>query len=96
MPTLYAARALTPEGWKSDVRVTIDDGAITAVEIGVAAQERDERHAIVAPAAANLHSHAFQRAMAGLAEIRGPKIDTFWTWRETMYQIGRASCRERV
>ena len=41
----------------------------------------------MAPAAANLHSHAFQRAMAGLAEIRGRKIDTFWTWRETMYRF---------
>ena len=87
MPTLFAARALTPEGWKSDVRVTIDDGAIAAVEIGVAPQERDERHAIVAPAAANLHSHAFQRAMAGLAEVRGKEADTFWSWRETMYRF---------
>ncbi len=87
MPVLHAARALTPEGWKSDVRVTIEDGEIAAVETGVVALEGDERHAIMAPAAANLHSHAFQRAMAGLAEIRGPKIDTFWTWRETMYRF---------
>ena len=41
----------------------------------------------MAPAAANLHSHAFQRAMAGLAEIRGRETDTFWTWRETMYRF---------
>ena len=65
MPVIHAARALTPEGWKSDVRVTIDDGAIATVETGASAQEGDERHAIMAPAAANLHSHAFQRAMAG-------------------------------
>ncbi len=71
LPVLHAARALTPEGWKSDVRVTIEDGAIAAVETGALAQEGDERHAIMAPAAANLHSHAFQRAMAGLAEVRG-------------------------
>src|SRR5208337_2017815 len=45
------------------------------------------RHAIMAPAAANLHSHAFQRAMAGLAENRTREIDTFWTWRETMYRF---------
>jgi formimidoylglutamate deiminase len=83
---LYAARALTPEGWKSDVRVSIEEGVIAAVEIG-AAQEGDERHAIMAPAAANVHSHAFQRAMAGLAEIRGQEADTFWTWRETMYRF---------
>ena len=87
MPVLHAARALTPEGWKSDVRVTIDDGVIAAVETGASAQEGDERHAIMAPAAANLHSHAFQRAMAGLAEVRGKGTDTFWTWRETMYRF---------
>ena len=41
----------------------------------------------MAPAAMNLHSHAFQRAMAGLAEVRGTETDTFWTWRETMYRF---------
>jgi formiminoglutamate deiminase len=69
------------------VRVTIDAGAIAAVETEASAQEGDERHAIMAPAAANLHSHAFQRAMAGLAEVRGKGNDTFWTWRETMYRF---------
>jgi formimidoylglutamate deiminase len=78
---------LTPEGWASDVRVTIEAGVIAAVEIGAAARDDDERHAVMAPAAANLHSHAFQRAMAGLAEIRGEGTDTFWTWRETMYRF---------
>ncbi len=87
MPVLYAARALTPDGWKSDVRITIDDGSIGAVQTGAPAQEGDERHAILAPAAANLHSHAFQRAMAGLAEVRTKETDTFWTWRETMYRF---------
>ena len=87
MSVLYAARALTPDGWKSNVRVTIEDGAIAAVQTGAPAQEGDERHAIMAPAASSLHSHAFQRAMAGLAEVRGNETDTFWTWRETMYRF---------
>jgi formimidoylglutamate deiminase len=87
VPVLHAARALTPGGWKSDVRVTIEDGAIAVVEIGASVQEGDERHEIMAPAPANLHSHAFQRAMAGLAEVRGKGDDTFWTWRETMYRF---------
>lgn len=39
----------------------------------------------VLPGMINLHSHAFQRAMAGLAERRGQGDDSFWTWRETMY-----------
>ena len=87
MPVLHAARALTPKGWKSDVRVTIDEGAIATVETEASAREGDERHSIMAPAAPSLHSHAFQRAMAGLAEVRGKGDDTFWTWRETMYRF---------
>jgi formimidoylglutamate deiminase len=93
---LHAARALTPDGWKSDVRVTIDDGAIASVQTGASAREGDERHAIMAPAAANLHSHAFQRAMAGLAEVRGKETDTFWTWRETMYRFALMMSPEDV
>src|SRR6185436_1293168 len=44
----------------------------------------------VLPGMPNLHSHAFQRAMAGLAERRGPGEDSFWTWRETMYAFAEA------
>ncbi len=87
MTTLHFARALTPDGWRSDVRVTIAGPRIGAVEIGLAPQAGDERHALGLPALANLHSHAFQRAMAGLAERRGDSHDTFWTWRETMYRF---------
>jgi formimidoylglutamate deiminase len=96
VPVVHAARALTPEGWKSDVRITINDGSIGAVQAGAQAQEGDERHAVVAPAAANLHSHAFQRAMAGLAEVRGKETDTFWTWRETMYRFALMMSPEDV
>ena len=71
MPVIHAARALTPEGWKSDVRLTIEGETIATIETGVAARAGDERHALAAPAIANLHSHAFQRGMAGLAEFRG-------------------------
>ncbi len=39
------------------------------------------------PGIANLHSHAFQRAMAGMAERQGDPNDSFWTWRETMYAM---------
>ena len=39
------------------------------------------------PGVANLHSHAFQRAMAGLAERMTHPSDSFWTWRETMYRL---------
>ena len=39
------------------------------------------------PGLPNLHSHAFQRAMAGLTEQRGAETDSFWTWREQMYRF---------
>src|SRR5262249_10958271 len=42
---------------------------------------------IAVPGLPNLHSHAFQRGMAGLAERRGPTMDSFWTWREVMYRF---------
>ena len=96
MPVLHATSALTPEGWKSDVRVTVEGSVIASIQTDASAHEGDERHAIMAPAAANLHSHAFQRAMAGLAEIRGKETDTFWTWRETMYRFALMMSPEDV
>ena len=74
-------------GWVSDVRIVVTQGRISAIEIGVAAAPADERHACVLPGIPNLHSHAFQRGMAGLTERRGPRSDSFWTWREVMYDF---------
>jgi len=93
--TLFAERALLAEGWARDVRVTLgDDGRIAAVAPGARAEAGDERLGgrILLPAPANLHSHAFQRAMAGMTEARGPEIsrgakDSFWTWRTLMYRF---------
>ncbi|MCC6007428.1 MAG: formimidoylglutamate deiminase [Rhodobacteraceae bacterium] len=87
MQTLWARQALLPDGWAGDVRIDIgSDGRIAAVEREAAPWE--PRHAIVLPAPANLHSHAFQRAMAGLTEARGPDpSDSFWTWRRLMYRF---------
>lgn len=84
---LHARRALLATGWAGDVRLTLRRGRIAQVETGVAAQAGDERHAILVPGMGNLHSHAFQRAMAGLTEIRGASNDSFWTWRDTMYRF---------
>jgi formimidoylglutamate deiminase len=79
-------RALLPEGWRSDVAVTLgDDGMILSVETGSTA--RDRIGGIAFPGVANLHSHAFQRAMAGLAERAGPSDDSFWSWRTLMYRF---------
>lgn len=88
MNSIHAAHALLPSGLARDVRITLADGAIAAVAAGVPAEAGDERHAFVVPAIGDLHSHAFQRAMAGLAELRGPSADNFWSWRREMYRVG--------
>ncbi len=86
MRVLCLERALLPEGWRERVTLRIDrQGSITAVEPG--AGEGEPVRGIVVPGLANVHSHAFQRAMAGLAEIKGPGEDSFWSWRELMYRF---------
>jgi formimidoylglutamate deiminase len=85
--SLWFDHALLAEGWARRVRVSVADGRIEAIARGVDADPADERHAIALPGLGNLHSHAFQRGMAGLAETRGPASDSFWTWREIMYRF---------
>jgi formimidoylglutamate deiminase len=78
-------------GWARHVRVTTAGGSITSVTAATAARPDDARHAIALPGLPNLHSHAFQHAMAGLAERAGAEgQDDFWTWRHLMYdQVNR-------
>ena len=85
--SLHFAEALLPSGWARDVRVEITGGCFALVETGVAAGPRDQSYAVALPGLPNLHSHAFQRGMAGMAERRGMTADNFWTWRETMYRF---------
>ena len=87
MTTIFAGNALTRDGWRQNVRVTLADGRITRLESGTVAQPGDERATILLPGMPNLHSHAFQRGMAGLAERPGASTDSFWTWREAMYRF---------
>jgi len=83
---IHSRQALTPEGWVSDLRIALEDGSIRHVSRGSAEGMRSVD--LLLPAPANLHSHAFQRAMAGLTESRGPNPgDSFWTWRELMYRF---------
>lgn len=81
---LHFVEALLPSGWHSDVAVEIDAaGTITGVKPGQSG--RATVAGIALPAMPNIHSHAHQRLMAGLAERAGPGSDSFWTWREVMY-----------
>ncbi|CBA16211.1 formimidoylglutamate deiminase [Xanthomonas albilineans] len=83
----WCAHALLPQGWARDVRIAVRGGRIAALEIGVAAVSGDRCMAIALPGLGNLHSHAFQRGMAGLTEIGGRSGDSFWSWRELMYRF---------
>ena len=83
----FADSALLPSGFESGVVIEVDRGGwITSVRKGRREQGRS-LGGVVLPGMPNLHSHAFQRAMAGLAEYAGPQNDNFWSWRETMYRF---------
>ena len=96
MKALHIKNALLPEGWARDVRIEIADAAIRNIAVSVDPSPGDERHAIAVPGVASVHSHAFQRGMAGLAEVRGSTADTFWTWRDTMYRFALSMTPEDV
>ena len=87
MSKLYFEKALLSSGWAANVALEIDaSGTIEAVTPdapGAAGQAKG----IALPGVPNVHSHAFQRAMAGLAEQADPAGDSFWTWREVMYRF---------
>ena len=87
MTALWSKTALLPAGWAEDVRIVMTGGRITDVVAGTPAQPGDDRHAIAVPGLPNVHSHAFQRGMAGLAEHRGDSDENFWSWRDVMYRF---------
>jgi formimidoylglutamate deiminase len=93
MTTLYAESALLPDGWAAGVAIALaDDGTIARVD-RLAGSPPEEWEVLEGPVLAgipNLHSHAFQRAMAGRAERASPGGDDFWSWRDVMYGfVGR-------
>jgi len=94
MKIIHAKQALLPDGWISDVNVGVSDsGHIAFVQRAGETNNHDRKPidtqvGILLPSPVNLHSHAFQRAMAGLSERRGPDPrDSFWTWRKLMYRF---------
>ncbi|KTT17813.1 formimidoylglutamate deiminase [Pseudacidovorax intermedius] len=87
--SLFADHALLPGGWARDVRLDWDaTGRLTAVQPGATATRGIPRaEGPVLPGMPNLHSHAFQRGMAGLTEYRAEAQDSFWSWRSLMYRF---------
>ncbi|WCE03439.1 formimidoylglutamate deiminase [Pseudoxanthomonas sp. JBR18] len=84
--------ALLPDGWARQVRLAARDGRIVEVTPGQRPGPEDIRVEVAVPGLGNLHSHAFQRAMAGLTEATSAGAvaaggDSFWSWRELMYRF---------
>ncbi len=96
MKIIWAEQALTAEGWAKDVRLEIGtDGRIADIQTN----QPPDGHKVgtLLPAPANSHSHAFQRAMAGLTERRGSNVtDSFWTWRQLMFRFLDALTPDQV
>jgi formimidoylglutamate deiminase len=84
---IFAHGVLTPAGWVRDARIVVEAGKIVSVTADTSPEAGDDRHGILVPGMSNVHSHAFQRAMAGLTEMPGPGNDNFWSWRDLMYRF---------
>ncbi|CAG0950980.1 formimidoylglutamate deiminase [Burkholderiales bacterium] len=86
---LFASRALLPTGWSRDVTVDVaDDGTIATVTPDSRRDAAEDAGGPLVPAMPNLHSHAFQRGVAGRTGLAGADgEDSFWTWRRAMYMF---------
>ncbi|MDC1381921.1 formimidoylglutamate deiminase [Candidatus Puniceispirillum sp.] len=89
MQTIFADTALLPNGWCQNLLIELaDSGKITKVTPNFCGSKGGIQVPCLIPAPVNAHSHAFQRAMAGLTEHRSKNLqDSFWTWRELMYRF---------
>ncbi|HJU39254.1 MAG TPA: formimidoylglutamate deiminase, partial [Tahibacter sp.] len=86
MPAHFAEHAWLSEGFAARVRIDVaPSGVLTSAHAAAAENGAERLGRYVIPGMPNLHSHAFQRAMAGLAERQSNPDDSFWTWREVMY-----------
>jgi formimidoylglutamate deiminase len=82
---IWSKSALLPGGWAESVELTLDPaGNISDVTTDASYTDGERAEALI-PGIPNVHSHAHQRAMAGLGERAGETADSFWTWRKVMY-----------
>jgi formimidoylglutamate deiminase len=90
MADLYFQKAFLDGAWATDVRIALTpDGDFDSVVSGADPEDADHIGGVAVPGVPNLHSHAFQRALAGLTERGSERGDTFWSWRERMYRFLR-------
>ena len=87
MTTFHAPELLTEQGWQSGKIISVDaSGFITGIKDGVEGTCDFRLAGTVIPGMVNLHSHAFQRILVGQTSLKGSGDDSFWSWREAMYQ----------
>jgi len=94
MSSLFAHHILLENGWADEVRLHWNEvGDLTQIELNATALAYEITEQFVVPGMVNLHSHAFQRAMAGMTEIAGGGgnsiSDSFWSWRDLMYRFAQ-------
>ncbi|KDE19774.1 N-formylglutamate amidohydrolase [Acetobacter aceti 1023] len=88
MTELFVKQAFLADGWHKNVSLVVEeDGTFSSVRPNTQPSAGAERLGVAVPPQISLHSHAFQRGMAGLAERRQTPSDTFWTWRNLMYRL---------
>ena len=87
MRTYLADAALLPQGWAENVLIEVEpSGNIAGIAVDAAAASgRAHPTASSLPGMIDLHSHAFQRALAGLTQRLGADAASFWSWRDMMY-----------
>ncbi len=84
----FAKQALLSSGWANNVLFTVNKGCFESIQQGQQpSQDATVLSGPVLPSLANVHSHAFQRIMAGAAEVSLNPNDSFWSWRDLMYKI---------
>ncbi|MCO6440597.1 MAG: formimidoylglutamate deiminase [Nitrococcus mobilis] len=97
MQPLYAEQALLPNGWARDVRLTLDrNGIIRQIDCNAIPHGARRLPGPAIPGMANVHSHAFQRLLAGLTEVADCPDDSFWTWREALYRLANRLTPEQL
>jgi formimidoylglutamate deiminase len=107
MPVYFTKRAFLSDGWATDVQITVDEqGIIQRIITGSSGNESSQNDSCeagchilsgpIVPGMPNLHSHAFQRMMSGLAEVAGDPQDSFWTWRDLMYRLVQQLTPEHI
>ncbi|WP_336293806.1 formimidoylglutamate deiminase [Bartonella sp. CB169] len=87
MHKIFSETALIGRAWQHNVTLCVENGMIQSITPDTKLTDHAHHYQALVAGMPNLHSHAFQRAMAGFAERRGSTIDSFWSWRTEMYRL---------